>query len=218
MNVQKSLRPVAWACSIAAFIAFICVVEGIGSSSQPAVVRALAPVTSPVINGRGFRENAVYPTTDASRIPAGITVYGSWLGSDASTGSVTTAWYDRVRGVSMMVAGYPEHSHIKLVLEVRGQNWSHIIQVTSANPKERWTMVTIPLPVGTEQFRIRAVDAAKSLDGWVGFSEPFSAGPDVRRPTFGLTGLVSLYVAAALCGLIAIGSAIVAWNAMQPTT
>lgn len=61
-------------------------------------VSALQPLQShePAIQGTGFAPNAVYPTTPFPADRGNVAFYGSWIGSDKSTGSAYTRWFSVV--------------------------------------------------------------------------------------------------------------------------
>ncbi len=189
-------------------------VEGIGSLSPPGrAAQPLVPLAGSTMRSKGFARDGVYFTTDASSVPEGITLYGSWLGTDASTGSFTSAWYPSTLGSSVMVAGYPTHPNMLLELEVKSINQSiRTVQITVVNPQETWSPVILPLPQDSTSFRIHAADLSRSFEGWLGVSEPFVLSTTPAEPSLGRTGKISLYVAGLLDFVLAIGCALLAWR------
>ncbi len=215
-HMQLDLRWVLWASSVFALATFVCIWEGLGSLKQPSeVARPLSPMTAPAIAGSGYAANSVYPSTDASQVPPNVKLYGTWMGSDASTGSATTAWYAAASDLAIMVAGYPTHSQMSLMLEIESRRGvRRNVGVTPGNPGEQWTTVALSLPPDATRFRIHAVDGSKAYRGWLGFSEPFAfvAGSKATLPIFGYIGQLSLYVGAALSLLTGILCALAAWK------
>jgi hypothetical protein len=202
--------------SVISFVAFLFAVESVGLLKPPAPKAQPLPVVSGALSlGSGFRPDAAYSTTDRSNIPAGIKVYGSWLGSDTSTGSASTPWYAPTPTFLVMVAGYPNNPHMTLAVQTEGaQGELQTIAFTGANPQEVWTAVPVTLPnaAATKRFRIIAVDNSTAVRGWLGFSEPYTLELGQSMPVLGEAGKASMYAAAALSLISAILCGFAAWS------
>ncbi len=141
---------------------------------QVSPLNAINP-SEPLISGSGFASNAVYPTTSAPSTRGSLRIFGSWLGSDNSTGSVRTTWYKPVPEFSTLVAGYPNDAGNQLTVEVETAKSGivHLAISADRNPTEFWLPKTVSLRSITDplKFRIVAVDASQKR--WLGFSQPF---------------------------------------------
>ena len=122
-----------------------------------------------------FQPNGVYPTTDASTLPATLPTVGSWIGGDGFRGNAATVWFRVGRRVGVMVAGYPQHTGCELWAELRdaGGNVTRV-RCDLTDPRERWARWTIELPQGVAELRLVAEDAAVDGGGWLAFSRPFT--------------------------------------------
>src|SRR5882757_9568483 len=47
----------------------------------------------PLFSGSGFSKNAFFPSTSQPSFKGPLNLYGSWLGSDGTTGSVVSRWF-----------------------------------------------------------------------------------------------------------------------------
>ena len=195
---------------------FLFIIEAIGvlKPAVPHVVKL--PVQSGSIDlGTGFKVDGAYSNTDRADVPRGITVYGSWLGSDTNTGTAVTAWYAPVATFDIEVAGYPNSPKLSIVVQsedVAGHQ--HIVTIEPGNPGEVWERASVSLPNAetVKRFRLIAKDDATSLRGWMGFSEPFTIDPGDSLPLLGKAGVASMSAAAILAFLTGILCALAAWN------
>lgn len=138
------------------------------------VLLRVVPLGAAVPAGRGFAPGAVYSSTPPDEVPAGVPTYGSWLGTNASRGTMATPWYAAPSRVIVYVSGYPANPGMSLVLEVRDANRTRSIPVTSRNPGEAWVAAAVNLPQSPgATFRVVAVDG--SSETWLGFSLPCRA-------------------------------------------
>jgi len=195
VHLKINLRMVLGIASVLSFIAFLFSVEAAGVLVPPvAKALKLVPVTGKLALGAGFRIDGAYTNSDRTNVPANIAVYGSWIGSDASTGTAMTGWYSSVARFDLMVAGYPVSPNMSLTGEV-------------------WTETAVPVPnaESVKRFRIVAVDNSKALRGWLGFSDPFVNDPGDSLPTLGKVGVAAMrasailsFIAGVLCGLAAL--------------
>ncbi len=129
------------------------------------------------ISGSGFAADAVYPETLKPITRGAIKFYGSWIGSDASTGSAHSAWYDVKPESYIYVAGYPNHPGLKLLLETFSgspRSTSSLLTLKS-DPGLHWELLKLPFRniSSPAKFRIVADDQSKTSGGWIGFSTPF---------------------------------------------
>ena len=216
VHLKINLRMVLGIASVLSFIAFLFSVEAAGVLAPPvAKALKLVPVTGKLALGAGFRIDGTYTNSDRTNVPANIAVYGSWIGSDASTGTAMTGWYSSVARFDLMVAGYPVSPNMSLTVETEGLSGakqSYPITV-AVNPGEVWTEIGVPVPnaESVKQFRIVAVDNSKALRGWLGFSDPFVNDPGDSLPTLGKVGVAAMrasailsFITGVLCGLAAL--------------
>ncbi len=164
-------------------------------------VAALRPIDNgPGIAGSGFALNSVYPTVEEARVRGGIQFYGSWMGSDASTGSAHSGWYDIRPNTYIFVSGYPNHVGLNLSLEtLDGSALTKTLPLRiTPDPAEHWRLMKLPLDAvkTSGKFRISAMDQATTSGGWVGFSTPFTS-PKMSASHYGKQLLLVLLTAAA---------------------
>ncbi|BDE07655.1 hypothetical protein WPS_29310 [Vulcanimicrobium alpinum] len=182
-----------------AALAFLCVIEAIGSLQvQNTTATLLVPKSYPAVAGSGFQPGAVFPATDQSMTPQNVRLYGSFINGDRNTGDASTAWYDAVPDIALMVSGYPARPGLSLSVDVDAGDRIVPLQVTASNPGERWVQFHVPIRevAGAKRFRIHAVDRATTFEGWVGFSEPFVVDTSQQSRTFGAVGKVAIFMAA----------------------
>lgn len=126
-----------------------------------------------------------------------MTVYGSWIGSDASVGSFTSEWYAGRPEIAMMVAGYPQKAGMS---------------VDAGNPGEHWKRVRIHVQASAaDRFRIRAIDGSKDARGWLGFSEPFAVSEPSATRRYG--GEFVLFAIGAALALLAAAASVLSARA-----
>lgn len=138
---------------------------------------SLADASRPPLSGSGFAADAVFKSTVKPSITGSLGFYGSWMGTDTSTGSVHTAWYLPVRRFHVFVSGYPNHKGNQLFLEAETRN-AGLIRIPispSTDPMEYWAAQSVALPniKNIARLRLVAVDGAVTAGGWLGFSQPF---------------------------------------------
>lgn len=124
----------------------------------------------------GFAQEAVYPTTQNHNIIDNIKLYGSWLGSDRTTGTASSTWYRATNHFYLLVAGYPSLPGNSLTVEVSTRSGSiQEIALNQQNPGETWSLRKVSLAQikEAEKFRVRATDSTIEMQGWLGFSQPF---------------------------------------------
>ncbi len=157
-----------------------------------------------VVSQDGFAENGVYFTMAQPRIGPNVKRFGSWLGSDASTGKAQSAWFHWTPNFNLQVAGYPNGHGCELYIETASAGGVlQRIPVAGDDPGETWQIRSISLPDGRAaiRFRIVATDASTNPGGWVGFSQPFQLVQDTRELSRELA-LVALTASAALVALL----------------
>ena len=130
-------------------------------------------IGGPIPLAPGFGAGAVYPGTDGGGLPAALPVYGSWLGSDASTGSMSTPWHTVRPPIAVYVAGYPVNAGMSLYVEQRAGASVQRRIVSPSNPGEHWARIILPLSNRADsRFRLVAIDRSAAIRGWLGFSVP----------------------------------------------
>jgi hypothetical protein len=211
------LRRTGWATLVSIFLCilglgFLASGKIVSSRREPVRLYPLALQSSetPELTGSGFQENGVYPTTARPPAEEGLHFWGSWIGSDASLGSVRTGWYDARTDARIWVAGYPTRTGISLFAEIidDGNLETHRLPIRVLdNPGERWTMVDIPFDhIGSKaKFRIVATDNSTKAGGWVGFSTPFVAAKPSLASVLTQLSLVLLASGAAIITFIGPG-------------
>jgi hypothetical protein len=133
--------------------------------------------TQLALEGNGFARNAFYPSTLAAPYRGSINFYGSWIGSDGSTGTTHTGWFRAVPKFAIYIAGYLTTPGNLLAVEVANADGStaKVNVPPELAPAEGWWVREIALPQGKRplKFRLVAVDGSTSAQGWFGFSDPF---------------------------------------------
>jgi hypothetical protein len=200
-----------WVKSALAITCLFCFIAWLLADAMAVpLVSPLPTVSGPLrLYGVGFGANGVYGTTTASQVPAGVTLYGSWIGSDANEGSVVTSWFAPLAHFSMMVAGYPTKSNLSLEVEVEYQNGERTrLALTDTNPRESWAQVDVALPRAGQikRFRIRAADASRKTGGWLGFSAPYVIVQSTRDVIVGSLLHFIMYAGALLSMVVTVWS------------
>ncbi len=168
---NKAARRVGWV--IFALGAAALVVGPIRFSGQSRVspLRLLEKGADRMGVGR-FQAAAVYPSTDASPVPAGVQTRGSFLGTNLFEGTQVSAWFQPRSRITVMLAGYPASAPNRVEVEVRLGDGSVVsIPFRGENPREVWQPWSVSIPDGAQAVRVRAVDASPDL--WLAFTEPF---------------------------------------------
>ena len=215
--MKINLRMVLGIASVLSFIAFLFSVEAAGVLVPPVPkAHKLLPVSGKLDLGAGFKADGAYSNSDRTKVPVDILVYGSWMGSDTSTGTAMTGWYSSVAKFDLMLAGYPASPNMSLTVETEtlgGVKQSYPITV-AVNPGEVWTEVTVSLPSAesVKRFRVVAVDNSKTLRGWLGFSDPFVLVDSDSVPTLGKVGVAAMRASAILSLIAGILCGLAAWN------
>lgn len=150
--------------------------------------------------GAGFAPDAVFPSLLPPQLSAPVSFFGSWIGSDASTGTARSGWYRGAHRFSIFVAGYPNRPGIHLSVETKEGSHTQLIPVTiEGDPGVQWRLINITLPRKTPpaEFRILASDQATGWGGWIGISTPFFAGA-MTTDTFKQLALLLCAIATAI--------------------
>lgn len=121
--------------------------------------------------------DAVYPTTSRPSFRGSLNLYGSWLGSDKTVGSVVSRWFRAEPHFKLLLAGYESKPGNRILIEVstsRSQIY-RLPVVLKSDPRESWVAEEISLETikDSQQFRVVAVDGTSDAGGWIGFSDPF---------------------------------------------
>lgn len=156
--------------------------------------------TASDFTGAGFARDAVFPSVLPPQLSTPVSFFGSWIGSDASTGTAQSGWYRGAHRFSMFVAGYPNRPGIHLSVETKEGSHTQLIPVAiEGDPGVQWRLINVTLPGKTPpaEFRILASDQATGWGGWIGISAPFVAGP-VTTDTFRQLALLLCASAAAI--------------------
>ncbi|MBV9763482.1 MAG: hypothetical protein JOZ48_01445 [Acidobacteriaceae bacterium] len=131
----------------------------------------------PPIQGTGFAPNAVYTSTPAPPHRGDVSFYGSWLRSDASTGSAYSRWYPAVPRFALYISGYLNTPGNRLCIEyVTASSGVKSLRIPpELAPGEAWWVREIELPQAEKPLRfvIHAIDGSSTKQGWLGFSDPF---------------------------------------------
>src|SRR5690349_19558484 len=144
--------------------------------SQPTPLARAFP-REPPVTGTGFAKNAISTATQLPGIRGPLNIYGSWLGTDASVGSIRTAWYRAVPHFQLFLAGYPSHPGNRVRVEVVTRN-SDVVQLPihlNEDPGESWIVQPVSLKdIGQPvRFRVVAQDGSTDAQGWLALSDPF---------------------------------------------
>lgn len=163
----------------------------------------------PALSGHGFAQNAVYGSTPLPPVSGDIKLYGSWLGTDQSVGSVHTAWYRATPRFFVFVAGYPAHTGNRLFIQLQTAN-SGVIDLPisfKTAPGESWMKKEITFSASDQAavFRIVGIDGSRTAQGWLGFSQPFLISGEDRAEDVKELFFVLFETATAIAMLLAPG-------------
>lgn len=179
MRLRRSFADIVIPLCCVAAAAFLLSGSFLHVRNAPLRVSVLGsenPNAAPIM-GAGFAPNAVYSSTKPPALEGSVKLYGSWVGSDASVGSVHTQWFRAVPHFSILLAGYPTLPGNQLLIEVETKTAGTILLAAASdqNPGEVWRAREISLPQEHEpvRFRFVATDASTMWRGWFGFSEPY---------------------------------------------
>lgn len=165
---------------VVAIPSLACILLGIASPAQRNTMRwrpllpAAAARQTPEMDG--FAPGAVYTTTSRVRVPYSLPLFGSWMGSDHTTGHLVSQWYPASGSLCVMVAGYPGKEGNELAVDLDlGDGRSERTMWQGVSPGETWQPFTVPPPRSGAPVRIRitAKDGSRDACGWLGVSEPF---------------------------------------------
>lgn len=144
------------------------------SDPKTSPLASIEPAVVPAIGESGWIRHGVLP----AELPPplrGLDVRGSIIRGSEFVGEHRTNWYRAASRIVVMVSGYPYAGSNRLELDVRFEDGSiRSIPFSGEAPRESWRPWTIRLPADATAVRIRAIDAATSWGGWLGFSEPFA--------------------------------------------
>lgn len=174
-------------------------------------ISALKPLNphEPPIEGIGFAPNAVYYSTPMPPHRGSIAFYGSFLASNASTGSVYTRWYPAVPRFGIYISGYLNIPGNDLFIEyTTTHSGTQRLQIPpELAPGESWWVREIKFPLGQTplQFRIGGTDGSTSEQGWLGFSDPFLIQKTDWLQTTKQSLMIPLVMAGALAAFLAPG-------------
>jgi len=134
------------------------------------------------LEGTGFSRNGLYgglPQGTYGSALSDLKVFGSWLGTDTSTGHAVSSWVAIRPEFSFLLSGYPTNSGNSFVIELldRGGQISRLPD-SFGSVAEQWELTTVHVPGYSRYvaFRFAATDGSRDVGGWLGFSEPFLAG------------------------------------------
>lgn len=130
-----------------------------------------------------FAQDATYPATHFDRqITAherqGVTFWGSWCGSDATTGELRSPVFRAPKILELFVSGYwgrEDRPDLKVFLE-REDNHHRIPLPTRRQPGELWVKVYwwMADDVRDQPVRLIAQDSETDTGGWLALSNPRS--------------------------------------------
>ena len=109
--------------------------------------------------------------TPAAGVP-GLFTWGSWSGSDARTGTLTSSPFAAPHGVTLAVSGYPTRPGNSLAIESAADPSKRVV-FFGRDPGDRWTQWRVDrdrLPEGL--VRVVAVDGRQADGAWVGIRFP----------------------------------------------
>ncbi len=119
-----------------------------------------------------FVKNGVFTTTDASAVPAGLPLSGSWVGGDQFQGNGESAWRPARESLVLFVAGYPTLPGMSLRIEWRLKDGTVSSSTFDADhPREKWIPWSLVTPRGAVSVRWVAEDRSSSIAGWIGVSD-----------------------------------------------
>src|SRR5690242_11481663 len=101
----------------AAFVALNVVLPPEKSLLEGTVLAAVDS-QSDVITGTGFREGGAYSGVEGQLLASNIKVFGSWMGSDANTGTSRTRRYRAEETFYVGSSGYANGRDLKLEVEL----------------------------------------------------------------------------------------------------
>lgn len=127
-----------------------------------------------------FKPGAVYPTTQfdksiSARERRDVALWGSWCGSDATTGELLSSPFEAPGILELFVAGYPGSPGLAILLQ-REDNHARVPLLVRQDlqPREHWRKLhwRIPATIRGHQVRLIAVDSTSSWGGWLGIGTP----------------------------------------------
>lgn len=129
--------------------------------------------------GDKFGENGAFHGTRTGVSPRllhaeNFVLWGSFMGSDANTGRLTSASFTAKPGLSVMVCGYPNRDGIKVYAE-NVATGEKAVQTFNRDPEQTWLEFPLEFPDewGEVSTRLTAVDSCRSWGGWLGISSPY---------------------------------------------
>ena len=178
------------------------------STKSPGLEAAPLVAVNPqeaAIGGSGFAPDAVTPGLTAT--VRGAQMYGSYISGTTCTGTVRTRWYRSVPHFYLLLAGFPDHRHGYIYLELNTRAGLRRQELKLDEDPEYWRLqkVTLDDARHTLAFRIVAVEVATGSMGWVGFSLPFTIARQNTLEVLKQLLLVLLCMAACFVGFIGPG-------------
>jgi hypothetical protein len=152
-------------------------------------------------SGSGFAPGAVYPSTDRSGVPSNLMLFGSWLGTDAATGSYRSPWFEAETNFYLFISGYPNAPGNSLVIEIENPDGSiQEMRLILTDAREVWVPRRVVLHASGQAARMRivATDNNDHVGGWFGFSQPFKLKSRLNLTGMAQVARIILAVAAAL--------------------
>jgi hypothetical protein len=137
-----------------------------------AVLAVAGPTQSgiPLHAAGSFAIAAEYPSSNSENL-AGPR-YGSWNGSDANVGRLTSDAFVLGPIVEISLAGYPSNPNMSAVLVATDGSGTFDLR-TATMPARSWTRFTFRMPpawIG-KRVRFQATDGSRVRDGWMGVSD-----------------------------------------------
>lgn len=120
----------------------------------------------------GFVRNGVFPYIETSAVPAGLALYGSWVGGDVYQGSQESPWVPAREHVGLLVSGYPTLPGLFLQVEWRLKDGTvATTRFAQDHPREKWRPWILTIPPDSVSMRWVAEDRSSAASGWLGVSD-----------------------------------------------
>jgi hypothetical protein len=150
----------------------------------------------------GLARNGVFGGTDATAVPKGLALYGTYVGGDEFTGKGESPWRPAQAVIVLYIAGYPGQPGEELRVEWR--NAAGAITTTRYRqdpPREKWQAWRVAAPAGSVDVRWVAEDRSAAVAGWLGVSDFVETRGQLKYAPVRTQALVVFGVLALLVGL-----------------
>ena len=154
------------------------------------------------LSGAGFAAGAVFTGITPPEGQDERQLFGSWLGSDSSTGHAVSDYFPVADRLVIWVAGYPRAKRNRLAIELERRNGG-VESIVPDWPQagESWARFIVRIPNSAQyaRGRILANDGSEKAGGWFGFSKPKPAAGRAVRPWRSTVEMLRVVTSTLLC-------------------